>query len=393
MTSIESIETFPALLPVTETFRFGSGSAGPAGGTAPHVFVRVTTADGHVGWGEGRPSPGWAYETLETVTATIERHLAPAVVGLPVTDRHGLHERMDAAIGRGPSTGAPVAKAALDIAVHDACAAAAGLTLRGLLGGSDERDRVELSYTVTAATAAEAAEAVTRARGEGLRHFNFKVGVHPESDVAVAAAIRDAAGPEAFVWADANQSLSPARARRLMVELYEAGADVLEQPLRADVPGALAQLRDLSPLALAVDESSVSPADLLRIAAAGLVDYHVMKVTRSGGLWPSLQQAFIAQAAGLEILVSGLTDSAVVKHAVCQLAAALGARGPAGLNGSQFIDDVALFADKAERERGGEVRLSAGPGLGIAPDEDVLADLAERCRAELGLAPAATVTA
>jgi L-alanine-DL-glutamate epimerase-like enolase superfamily enzyme len=352
------------------------------------------TADGHVGWGEGRPSPGWAYETLETVTATIERHLAPAVAGLPVTDRHGLHERMDAAIGRGPSTGAPVAKAALDIAVHDACAAAAGLTLRGLLGGADQRDRVELSYTVTAASAAEAAEAVARAREEdGLRHFNFKVGVHGNSDVAVAAAIRDAAGPRAFVWADANQSLSLARARRLMVELYEAGVDVLEQPLRADVPDALAQLRGLSPLALAVDESSVSPADLLRIAAAGLVDYHVMKLTRSGGLWPSLQQAFIAQAAGLEILVSGLTDSAVVKHAVCQLAAALGARGPAGLNGSQFIDDTALFPDRADRERGGEVRLSAGPGLGIAPDEDVLADLAERCRADLGLAPAATVTA
>ncbi|MBA4117228.1 MAG: mandelate racemase, partial [Rubrobacter sp.] len=63
MRTIREIEVFPALLPVLKTFSFASGSAGSAGGTAPHVFVKVTDSEGEVGWGEGRPMPQWSYET------------------------------------------------------------------------------------------------------------------------------------------------------------------------------------------------------------------------------------------------------------------------------------------------------------------------------------------
>ena len=149
MRRIESIEIFPVLLPVIETFQFASGSAGAAGGDAPHVFVKATDSEGEVGWGEGRPVPQWSYETLETLETTIRDHLAPALLGLPVADRWALHRRMRATIGRGPSTGQPIAKAAIDLAVHDLCGKVAGMSLRTFLGGGDERDFVELSYTVT----------------------------------------------------------------------------------------------------------------------------------------------------------------------------------------------------------------------------------------------------
>ena len=45
MRRIENIEVFPVLLPVIETFQFASGSAGAAGGKAPHVFVRITDSE------------------------------------------------------------------------------------------------------------------------------------------------------------------------------------------------------------------------------------------------------------------------------------------------------------------------------------------------------------
>lgn len=51
------------------------------------------------------------------------------------------------------------------------------------------------------------------------------------------------------------------------------------------------------------------PCAILYVTIEGLVDYLVVKVTRSGGLWPSLQQLAVAAAAGLPFLVSGLTDS------------------------------------------------------------------------------------
>ncbi len=369
MSRVISVEAFPVEVPVTKTFTFASGTAGAAGSAVVVPFVKVTDSDGRVGWGEGRPSPSWNYETADSVLSTIRDHLAPAVLGLQPSDRWGMHDRMRSAIGLGPSTGMPVAKAALDIALHDLAARAAGLTLRAFLGGADDRREVELSYTVTSHDAAAAREEVESARDAGFRHMNFKVGVEPSTDITVAQAIRAAAGAEAFVWADANQGLALHEARLLCEPLRDAGTDVLEQPLRADTPHLMSRLRESTLLPLATDESTVSPTDFLRLAAVGAVDYLVVKVTRSGGLWPTWQQIAVADAAGLQLLVSGLTDCMLTKAAACAAAAAVGFPGPAAMNGSQFLDDSELFPSKLEMEQGGVVRLGTAHGLGIAPDE------------------------
>src|SRR5579884_504020 len=190
MNTIQKIEVFPIYLPVTQTFRFSSGSAGSAGGTAPIVLVKLTDSEGQVGWGEGRPMPQWAYETVESVTTTIRSYLGPAILGQEKTDRWGLHQRMHRAIGRGPSTGMPIAKAAVDMAVHDLCARSAGVPLRNYLGGSSERNTVALSYTLTSHNVEAVQKEIVAAREKGFRHFNFKAAVTPETDIALAKAIR-----------------------------------------------------------------------------------------------------------------------------------------------------------------------------------------------------------
>ncbi len=372
MATITSVDVLPVRLPVTRTFTFASGSAGAKGGAAPHVFVKVTDSDGRIGWGEGRPVPQWSYETLESVVSTLRRHLAPAVIGMPIHDRWDLHRRMHAAIGRGPSTGQPIAKAALDMAMHDVCAQAAGITLREFLGGARERRTIALSYTLTAHKPAEMADDLAEGRALGFKHFNFKAAVEPRCDGELAGVIRSFAGPEAFVWADANQGYLLQDARLAAKRFMDAGVNVLEQPLHADQRHLMRALRQSTALALAVDESSVSPADFFAHAAEGLVDYLVIKVTRSGGLWPSLQQIAVAASAGLPLLVSGLTDGFITKTAACQLAAAHGFDGPAALNGSQFMDESALFPDKSAMEHDGQLQLNDRPGLGVAPDEQAL---------------------
>jgi L-alanine-DL-glutamate epimerase-like enolase superfamily enzyme len=372
MRTIEKIEVFPIRLPITGTFRFASGSAGQAGETAPFVLVKLTDSEGETGWGEGRPMPQWSYETLESVTTTIRNYLAPAILGQEIMDRRGLHRRMHSAIGRGPSTGFPIAKAAVDMAVHDLCSRSAGLPLRAFLGGSVANNTVALSYTLTEHTAETAWREVDAARAKGFRHFNFKVAVSSTSDVAVARAVRLAAGSDAFVWADANQGLLPHEAPVIARGLADAGVNVLEQPFPADQLHLLRRLRQQCPLPLAVDEASVSPADFFHYAAEGLVDYLVVKVTRSGGLWPSLQQIAVAASAGLPLLVSGLTDGLLTKMAVCQLALASGFCGPAALNGSQFVNESALYPDKSEIEFDGAVHLCNQAGIGIRPRQQAI---------------------
>lgn len=375
MRTLQKIEVFPVRLPITNTFRFSSGSAGRAGESACFVLVRLTDSAGESGWGEGRPLPQWSYETAESIATTIRRYLAPALPGLEITDRWNLHRRMQSAIGRGPSTGFPIAKAALDMALHDLCARSVNQPLRCYLGGSSERQTVALSYTLVERTKEGVRREIEGARERGFRHFNFKVAVTPESEVALARVIRQAAGPDAFIWADANQGFQPHEALMVARGFAGVGVNVLEQPFPADQLQLTRRLRQQCPLPLAVDEASVSPADFFHYAAEGLVDYLVVKVTRSGGLWPSLQQIAVALSAGLPILVSGLTDSLLTRLAACQLALAFGHHGPAALNGSQFLDESALYPRKAEVEYNGMIHPGEQPGIGVQPDESALAQL------------------
>ncbi|MEZ4862117.1 MAG: enolase C-terminal domain-like protein [Caldilineaceae bacterium] len=376
MNTITKVDVFPVRLPVIKSFTFASGSAGAVGGTAPHIFVKVTDRAGNVGWGEGRPVPQWSYETLETVTSTIRSYLGPALLGHPSSDRWGLQRKLHATIGRGPSTGQPIAKAAVDMALHDLCARAAGLSLRAFLGGSDARNVMDLSYTLTGHDAASIREEMAEGKAAGFRHFNFKAAVAPATDIEVAETVRSDIPAGGFLWADANQGFQLHNARRVASAFEAIGVDLLEQPLPADQRHLLRALRQSTKIPLAIDEASVSPGDFFHYVADGLVDYLVIKVTRSGGIWPTLQQIALAEAAGLPLLVSGLTDGFLTKLAVCQVALAFGFAGPAALNGSQFTDESMLFPTKATLEYSGAVHLSDAPGIGLQPDEAALRDLA-----------------
>lgn len=370
MSTVREVEVFPASVPVTRTFNFASGSAGRTGDAARLVYVKVTDSEGRVGWGEGRPHPQWSYESPSSVAGVIEEHLGQAITGMDIWDLRGLHRRMHAAVGRGPSTGFPVAKAAVDLAMHDLCAKAAGLPLRCFLGGTIEADTVELSWTIAVGGADEVDAEIARGREAGFRQFNFKVGSHPlPEEELLAQKVVEATEPGLMVWADANQGLPPAQAAELCSRLHERGVDVIEQPLAADQLHAMRTLRRRTPLRLAVDEASVSPSDFFQYVREDLVDFLVIKLTRSGGIRPTMDQVAVANAAGLPLLVSGLADGMLVKTAACQVAAACGYRGPAVLNGSQFMDDSALFPAKADVERGNTIHLGGALGIGIEPDE------------------------
>lgn len=372
MRTIEKIEVFPVRLPVIKSFTFASGSAGKVGGTAAHAFVKITDSEGAVGWGEGRPLPQWSYETIESVTTTIRNYFAPALLGFPVSDRWGLQRKLHTVVGRGPSTGQPIAKAAVDMAIHDLCAKAAQMTLRAFLGGSNGRNTLALSYTLTGHDKQSIAQEMSEGKAAGFKHFNFKAAVAPETDIEVAETVKLLIPPGGFVWADANQGFQLHTARKVAQAFSSIGVDLLEQPLPADQFHLLRTLRQSTSIPLAVDESSVSAADFFQHAAEGLVDFLVIKVTRSGGLWQTLQQIHIAEAAGLPLLVSGLTDGFLTKYAVCQIASAFGFAGPAGLNGTQFTDESILFPEKGTLEYDGTVHLNDLPGIGVAHSEDGL---------------------
>ncbi|MGO1052024.1 mandelate racemase/muconate lactonizing enzyme family protein [Crossiella sp. CA198] len=364
--TIERVETFAVALPTLRDFGVAGGAVAVAGRPSIRILVKVS-ADGVCGWGEATPIPAWTYETAESIVTTIDRYLAPAILGRPAWDLDGVTAVFDRVINRGFSIGAPLAKSAVDIALHDLLGHALGVPL-GVLWGQRRAERIQLAWVLSGQTPAEVADSVAEGLAAGYRAFKVKIGLHAErTDLAVVAAAR-AAAPDAPLWVDANQAYTVDSALRLARELHGLGVTEFEQPLPANDIGGLRRLRVLSPLPIALDESLRHPTDLATFIRLDAVDVAIAKVQRTGGLTLSRRLCQLAQDSGVRLMGSGLTDSDLGLAAALHLFAAHGITGPVDLNGRQFIDS-AYTGETTVQVSDGVAQVPTGPGLGVQVDE------------------------
>jgi muconate cycloisomerase len=375
--TIRRVEVFPIPLPSVRTFTLAGGRVTTAGQPAIRVLVKVTGSDGTFGWGEATPIPSWTYETVESITTTIEGYLAPVTVDRPVWDLDGLSLAFDQTINRGFSIGAPLAKAAVDVAVNDLVGRALDVSL-GVLWGQRRLDSIELAWVVVADDPVAVAESVKEGQDLGYRSFKVKIGLHDQRhDISAVAAVRRAAGPDAFLWVDANQAYKVVPAIKLARRLADLDVQVFEQPLPANDIVGLRRLREASPIPIALDESIRHPSDLATFLRLDAVDVVIAKVQRSGGLTLSRRLCQLAEDAGLQLMGSGLTESDVGLAASLHLFAVYGIDAPADLNGRQFIESP--YCDpRSVQVEGGRAILPTGPGLGVDVDEAVVRRLAGR---------------
>lgn len=368
--SIEAIDVFPITYPMVGRFKFFEDPEGDLTGRASAV-VKVTASDGTVGWGESIPIPKWSYETLESVTTTLRRYLAPALTGRSLFDLVGAHRAMDEVVASSFSTGQPMAKAGLDLALHDLVGRVSGRSLPELWGRSCAPE-VTLSWTLNPETLDDLGALMQEGRRSGFEHFNVKVGVGRAYDLELCRRVREAA-PDGFLWADANGGFTRTEVLEQVGELAEAGVDVLEQPLPANRLTAYRELKGEADIPICMDEGVVSPETLLELIRLDVLDGVAMKIPRCGGLRPARRQIEILEDAGLLFLGSGLTDPGISLAATLILYGAFGYDRPAALNGPQFIDDSVL-AEPFEPENG-RLSVPTGPGLGVEVDEAKVRDL------------------
>src|SRR4051794_33861270 len=144
MSLIRHVEAIPCRVPFRQTFVIGRGQVGTAGASGQHVFVRLETEDGHVGWGETRALPVWSYETVESITYAVRNYLAPLVTGRSPFELNAIQRAMYETLTPSVSNGQPFAKSAVDIALHDLQGQLSGQPVHALLGGK-VRDRVPLT--------------------------------------------------------------------------------------------------------------------------------------------------------------------------------------------------------------------------------------------------------
>ena len=364
---IARVETFPVALPTIADFAVSGGSVARKGEPSIRVLVKVTADDGTFGWGEATPIPSWTYETLESITTTIDKYLAPVAIGTPVWDVDLLTRKFDRAINRGFSIGMPLAKGAVDVAVHDLLGKALGLPVYALLGGK-RLDRIQLAWIVSSEGAGGAEASIVEGRQRGYRAFKVKVGLHDErEDVRSVERVRAAAGDDAVLWVDANQGYSADVALRVARELEHLDVAAFEQPLPANDVDGLRRVREGSPIPIALDESLRHPTDLATFVKLGAIDIAIAKVQRNAGLTLSRRLCQYALDSGVRLMGSGLTDSEVGLAASVHLFAAFGIDTPVDLNGRQFIQSA--YARTTVQVDAGEAHVPNRPGLGVEVDE------------------------
>ncbi len=359
---ITRIEVFPAAYPVTGHFKFFTRPERPS------VLVKITCETGAAGWGQSVPIPTWSYETVESVVAAIERYLAPVLIGGNPFDIDGAHRAMNRAISPSFSTGMPIAKAGIDLALHDLAGRLRGQNMPERWGRRP-LPRLTLSWTVNPQNLPETELLVQEGLRRGYRHFNVKLAPNPRYDLELCRIVRRLA-PEAFLWGDANGGYDLASARWVAPRLADLGMNAFEQPLPANRLTGYRDLKKQGALPIIMDEGVVSPTDLIEFIRLDLLDGVAMKPARTAGLRDARRQVEILEDAGLMFLGSGLTDPDVALAAALQLYAAYHLKFPAALNGPQFLAASYLKAPLTVND--GAIDVPLGPGLGVEIDEDKL---------------------
>ncbi|GLY46681.1 enolase C-terminal domain-like protein [Lentzea sp. NBRC 102530] len=368
--TVEEVSVHAVALPTLRSFGVSGGSVAVAGHPSIRILVKISAGGVH-GWGEATPVPAWTYETAESIYWTVQRYLAPAIIGQPVWQLDRISQIFDRTINRGFSIGAPLAKCALDVALHDLVGRALNVPI-GVLWGQRRHEEVELAWIISGQTPSAVAESVAEGIENGYRSFKVKIGLHDErTDLAVVRSVREAA-PDAPLWVDANQAYTVDEALRIATRLQPYDVFAFEQPLPANDVAGQRRLRTASVLPVALDESLRHPTDLATFVKLDAVDVAVAKVQRSGGLTLSHRLCQLAEDCGVRLLGSGLTDSDVGLAASLHLFGAHGISGPADLNGRQFI--ASPYASGLTVENG-VAQVPTGPGLGVEVDESVVQEL------------------
>jgi L-alanine-DL-glutamate epimerase-like enolase superfamily enzyme len=371
---IERIELFPARYPMTGYFKFFAGPKGSIGRSA--ILIKVTASDGAVGWGQSVPIAKWSYETPETALLLLQDYYVPALIGHDPVDIAGAHRKMDEAVAPGFSTGNPITRAGIDIALHDLMGKQAGKSLAELWG-LPQGKTITMNWTVNGRTIEEIEKVLEDGIQRGYDSCIIKVAPDPKFDVQVAGLVRKRL-PKSFLWADANCGYDLQSALEAAPKLAELGVDVLEAPLRPNQIAGYQAIKKQGALPILMDEGVVAPSDLEEYLKLGMLDGVAMKPSRCGGLTSARRQIEILRDRGLLWLGSGLTDPDISFAATLALFGAFGLAKPAALNGLQFLTaDVLAQSLKVEKNI---IHVPQGAGLGIRVDQAKVDELVKQSK-------------
>jgi D-galactarolactone cycloisomerase len=357
---ITAVEPFHISVP----YDFGNSAENAAAVQWPKMetlFVKVTTDEGVVGWGEG-----FGLAACGITRVAVERAIAPLAVGRDPTDIAALMREV-AYRQRNCARNGPVgfALSALDIALWDIAGKRAGQPLYRLLGGTETVERIPayaslLRYGDAGVVRRNAAKAVERGYRDVKLH---EIGV-PEISAA-----REAIGPDIPLTVDASCAWSVPQAIATAEKLKPLNLKWLEEPLwpPEDYAG-MARLKAEGGIPSAAGENAGTLADIAQLIHTAGVDYVQPSITKIGGVSAMRQVTDMARHNGTKLAPhSPYFGPGLI--ATIHFSASIPERPTIE---RFYLDLEASPLGELVTAPDGTMRVPGGPGLGIDVDETVL---------------------
>ena len=294
-------------IPLTHTYTVAYGTKEVA-----ELFTVDIATDDHVGHGSGTPSLA--------VTGVDADATARAFDEVDLVAWHGRSTGdFGAALEAGLLAKAPAARAAIDIAMWDLVAKAAGVPLVERLGRV--HDALPTSVTIGIGDVAHTLEEAKRHVDRGFHTLKVKIGHDLEVDLERLAKLREVYGDSVAIRVDANQGYTREMTEDFATRAAAHTLEFIEQPMPPAADGELHELTDSARGQLVMDESIQELGDVDRIAAneppvAGIN----IKLMKSGGISPSRQIAQRADERSLALMWGCMDETCASIAAALHLA-------------------------------------------------------------------------
>ena len=350
------------LVPLTshETYYMADGKTCD---TVETAVLRLETDSGHCGWGEVCPIPHYLPAYARGVAPAVEE-MAPVLLGADPIGPEALMDRLDHFLH-----GHDYAKSAVDTALWDLTAQAAGLPLYALLGGRRQQT-MSLYHSITCVAPDEMARMAREAYQSGIRQFQAKLGADADwrADVERLVKVREAVGDGPLVYGDWNcgaSRLDATRTGRAVAHL-----DImLEQPCRT--LDECAAVRNATGLPMKLDECAHDTASLLMAHELGCMDAVALKLSKFGGMSAMRRARDLCLHLGAKMCIEDTWGSDVTTAALLHLGVSTNPHNL--MNVCDLSGYVSPRLDETVPVRkDGRIEPPDGIGLGVAPDPDRL---------------------
>ncbi len=359
---IRQVEAIPIEVPVLRPLKMAVATVT----VRTCIVVRVHTDDDITGIGESVVTRYFTGESLASAYDLITNAFADVLVGRSASDIEEI-----ATLMRRISVYNPGARAAVEMALHDIVAQAAGQPLYEYYGGK-QRPSVPTVWHTSGDSPEAMAEEAAGAVADGFPFVKLKVGGDVDRNLESTYAVRAAIGDDVTLMPDANQGWNVQDALRYLEGVADARPGFVEQPVHRDDIVGMSELVKRSPVLVAGDESIFNAEDLRNYIAFNAVGAVVTKLMKSAGPIGMRKVIELADQADLGVHFAGMAGQTSISaaHAAHQAMATPRLRFGAGISPHYLADDIC-----AERflPIDGHLHPSNAPGVGVVIDEGKLA--------------------